>query len=113
LPATGTKIKMRWKMSAGVLVALAFLIPAAPATAQADQPVLNEACQTVERKVDKDIRELVTIDLDTATDVEVRVLANQILAAAKAESLPVLPRAGRSGWTAPRMTCGRSSRRAC
>ncbi|MEV6490457.1 LPXTG cell wall anchor domain-containing protein [Actinoplanes sp. NPDC051633] len=84
---------MRWKMSAGVLVALAFLIPAAPAMAQADQPGLSEACQTVERKVYKDIRELITIDLDTATDVEVRVLANQILAEAKTESLPVLPRA--------------------
>lgn len=84
---------MRWKTSAGVLVALAFLIPAAPAVAQAGSPGLNQACQTVERKVYKDIRELLTIDLDTATDVEVRVLANQILAVAKAESLPVLPRA--------------------
>lgn len=82
---------MRWKLPAGVLMALAFLVPAAPATAQTEPPVLNEACQTVERKVYKDIRELVTIDLDSATDVEVRVLANQILAAAKADSLPVLP----------------------
>jgi len=82
---------MRWKMSAGVLMALAFLIPAAPAVAQTGPPGLDEACQTVERKVYKDIRELFTIDLDTATDVEVRVLANQILAAAKADSLPVLP----------------------
>lgn len=82
---------MRWKLPAGVLMALAFLVPAAPAMAQTEPPVLNEACQTVERKVYKDIRELVTIDLDTATDVEVRVLANQILAAAKADSLPVLP----------------------
>jgi LPXTG-motif cell wall-anchored protein len=40
----------------------------------------------------KDIRELVTIDLDTATDVQVRVLAAQILSAANANSLPVLPR---------------------
>jgi LPXTG-motif cell wall-anchored protein len=72
-------------------MALAFLIPAAPAVAQTESPGLNEACQTVERKVYKDIRELVTIDLDTATDVEVRVLANQILAAANADSLPVLP----------------------
>ena len=30
------------------------------------------------RKVYKDIRELVTIDLDTASDIDVRVLANQI-----------------------------------
>ncbi|MGW3807911.1 LPXTG cell wall anchor domain-containing protein [Micromonospora sp. NPDC005113] len=82
---------MRWKLPAGVLMALAFLVPAAPAMAQTEPPVLNEACQTVERKVYKDIRELVTIDLDTATNVEVRVLANQILAAANADSLPVLP----------------------
>lgn len=60
--------------------------------AQAESPGLNEACQTVERKVYKDIRELVTIDLDTASNVEVRVLANQILAAANADSLPILPR---------------------
>ncbi|MDP9794928.1 LPXTG-motif cell wall-anchored protein [Catenuloplanes nepalensis] len=81
---------MRWKMSAGVLVALAFLIPAAPAAAQAAQPGLDAACQTVERKAYTDIRKLVTIDLDTATDVEVRVLANQIMSAAKAETLPIL-----------------------
>jgi len=91
LLAAGRTIYLRWKMSAGVLMALAFLIPAAPAVAQTEPPVLNEACQPVERKVYKDIRELVTIDLDTATDVEVRVLANQILSAAKADSLPVLP----------------------
>jgi LPXTG-motif cell wall-anchored protein len=72
-------------------MALAFLVPAAPAVAQTGPTGLNETCQTVERKVYKDIRELVTIDLDTATDVEVRVLAVQILSVAKAESLPVLP----------------------
>ncbi|WP_328414455.1 ALF repeat-containing protein [Micromonospora sp. NBC_00389] len=83
---------MRWKVPAGALMALAFLIPAAPAVAQTESPGLNEACQTVERKVYKDIRELVTIDLDTATDVQVRVLAAQILATANADSLPVLPR---------------------
>ncbi|MFC3503888.1 LPXTG cell wall anchor domain-containing protein [Micromonospora krabiensis] len=82
---------MRWKLPAGVLMALAFLVPSAPAMAQIEPRVLNEACQTVERKVYQDIRELVTIDLDTATNTEVRVLANQILAAAKADSLPVLP----------------------
>ncbi|WP_410812206.1 hypothetical protein [Micromonospora sp. 067-2] len=38
-----------------------------------------------------DIRELVTVDLDTASDTEVRVLANQILAAATANSLTTLP----------------------
>ncbi|MDG4825181.1 LPXTG cell wall anchor domain-containing protein [Asanoa sp. WMMD1127] len=82
---------MRWKIPAGVLVALAFLIPAAPALAQTERPGLNESCQTVERKEYKDIRELMTIDLDAATDVEIRVLANQILAAANTDSLAVLP----------------------
>ncbi|WP_328652439.1 LPXTG cell wall anchor domain-containing protein [Micromonospora sp. NBC_00330] len=82
---------MRWKFPAGALLALAFLIPAAPAVAHIESPGLNEACQTVERKVYKDIRELVTIDLDTATDQEVRVLAAQILSAANADELPVLP----------------------
>ncbi|MFD0783199.1 ALF repeat-containing protein, partial [Micromonospora azadirachtae] len=72
-------------------MALAFMIPAAPAVAQTEPPGLDETCQTIERKVYKDIRELVTIDLDTATVVEVRVLANQILAAANADSLPTLP----------------------
>ncbi|SCE81052.1 ALF repeat-containing protein [Micromonospora mirobrigensis] len=84
---------MRGKLTAGVLMALAFLTPAAPAMAQTEPPVLNEACQTVERKVYTDIRELVTIDLDTATDVEVRVLAAQILYAANTNSLVVLPKA--------------------
>ena len=81
---------MRWKIPAGVLVALAFLIPAAPA-AGSQSPGLNQACQTVERKVYSDIRELVTIDLDTASEQEVRVLTAQILAAADADSLPLLP----------------------
>jgi LPXTG-motif cell wall-anchored protein len=84
---------MRWKMPAGVLVALAFLIPAAPAAAQTEPPVLDAACQTVERKVFKDIRELIKIDLDTASDTDVRVLAGQILTVARANSLPLLPRA--------------------
>ena len=82
---------MRRTISAGVLMALVLLIPAAPAAAQAETPGLDASCQTVERKLFKDIRELVTIDLDTATEVEIQVLANQILAAAKADSLPVLP----------------------
>ncbi|HEX5202045.1 LPXTG cell wall anchor domain-containing protein [Paractinoplanes rhizophilus] len=82
---------MRWKTSAGVLIALAFLIPATPAMARTDAAGLDSACHTVERRVFKDIRELVTIDLDTATDVQIRLLANQIQAEAKAESLPVLP----------------------
>ncbi|QLQ37304.1 LPXTG cell wall anchor domain-containing protein [Micromonospora robiginosa] len=82
---------MRWKLSAGVLVALAFMIPAAPTVAQAQVPGQDAACQTVERQVYKDLRELVTIDLDTATDTEVRVLANQLMAEAKREQLPVVP----------------------
>jgi LPXTG-motif cell wall-anchored protein len=82
---------MRRKISAGVLMALVLLIPAAPAAAQAETPGLDAACQTVERKLYKDLRELITIDLDTATDAEIEDVANQILAAAKAESLPVLP----------------------
>ncbi|MEU1760101.1 LPXTG cell wall anchor domain-containing protein [Micromonospora sp. NPDC005686] len=82
---------MQWKIPAGALVALAFMIPAAPATAQTVAPGLNESCQTVERKVYKDFRELVTIDLDTATISELRVLAYRLLAEAQAESLPVLP----------------------
>jgi LPXTG-motif cell wall-anchored protein len=82
---------MRWSIPAAVLMALAFLIPAAPAVGQTEPSGLNEACQTVERKAYKDIRELVTIDLDTATDVQVRLLAVQILSAANADSLPVLP----------------------
>ncbi|MDG4799290.1 LPXTG cell wall anchor domain-containing protein [Micromonospora sp. WMMD980] len=82
---------MRSKLAAGVLVALAFLIPAAPAAAQAQTPGLDPACQTVERKVYKDIRELVTIDLDTATTTQVRLLANQILAEANREQLTALP----------------------
>ncbi|GHJ14182.1 ALF repeat-containing protein [Micromonospora sp. AKA38] len=84
---------MRWKLSAGVLVALAFLIPAAPAAAQAQAPGLDGACQTVERKVYKDFRELIAIDLDTATNAELRLLAYRLLAEASAESLPGLPKA--------------------
>jgi LPXTG-motif cell wall-anchored protein len=82
---------MRWSVPAGVLMALAFLVPAAQAVAEPGSPVLNQACQPVERKVYKDIRELITIDLNTASDIEVRVLANQILSVARAESLTGLP----------------------
>lgn len=82
---------MRWSVPACVLMALAFLVPAAQAVAEPGSPVLNQACQPVERKVYKDIRELVTIDLDTASDIDVRVLANQILSVARAESLTGLP----------------------
>ncbi|XVV11475.1 LPXTG cell wall anchor domain-containing protein [Actinoplanes sp. CA-131856] len=80
---------MRGKIAAGVLMALALLIPAAPAMAQAEPPVLGADCQPVERKVFKDVRQLFTIDLDTANDSEVRLLAYRILDAT--ESLPVLP----------------------
>ncbi|MEU7798570.1 ALF repeat-containing protein [Micromonospora arborensis] len=82
---------MRWKVPAGAIVALAFLIPAAPAMAQTESPGLNAACQTVERKVYKDIREFVTIDLDTATTGQMRLLTYRILAEAQANSFPVLP----------------------
>ncbi|CCH22119.1 hypothetical protein [Micromonospora lupini] len=82
---------MRRKIPAGVLIALAMLVPAAPAAAQAESPGLDAACQTIERKVYKDIRELYTIDLDTATDLEVRVLTAQILHFARTDALPVLP----------------------
>jgi LPXTG-motif cell wall-anchored protein len=82
---------MRWKIPAGALVALAFLIPAAPAVAQAQSPGLNAACQTVERKVYKDIRKLVTIDLNTATDSQMRGLVVVLLDEAREEKLPGLP----------------------
>ncbi|WP_342750451.1 ALF repeat-containing protein [Pseudosporangium ferrugineum] len=51
----------------------------------------NKACQTVERKVYKDIREMLAIDLDAATDTELQILAAQLLTVAKAASLPILP----------------------
>lgn len=41
---------MRWKIPAGVAIALAFMVPAAPAVAQTGSLGLNETCQTVERK---------------------------------------------------------------
>jgi Short repeats of unknown function len=81
---------MRRNILAGVLMALAFLIPAAPALAQTESPGLDKDCQTVERKVYADIRTFVTIDLDTAPVGEVRVLAARILAEATANSLPIL-----------------------
>ncbi|ABP52745.1 LPXTG cell wall anchor domain-containing protein [Salinispora tropica] len=82
---------MRWKILAGALMALAFVIPATPAAAQVASPGLDESCQTVERKVYKDIRELVTIDPDTAEYVKVRRLANQILSAANKHSFVATP----------------------
>ncbi|WP_433793095.1 LPXTG cell wall anchor domain-containing protein [Actinoplanes sp. CA-252034] len=69
------------------------MVPAAPAAAYADPTGLNASCQTVERKVYKDIRTLITIDLDAASDTDVQVLTAQILTVAKADSLPVLAEA--------------------
>lgn len=83
---------MRWKVLAGALMAAAFLIPATPAAAQVGPPGLDASCQPIERTVYTDICELVAINLDTATDEEVRVLAAQILSAAKTDSLIVVPR---------------------
>jgi LPXTG-motif cell wall-anchored protein len=80
---------MRWKISAGVLMALAFLIPAAPAVAQTGSPGLDQTCQTGERKVYQDIRKLVTIDPDTASVTDLRVQGARILDAAT-DSLPTL-----------------------
>ncbi|MCG5472966.1 LPXTG cell wall anchor domain-containing protein [Micromonospora sp. LAH09] len=82
---------MRSKTLAGALIALAFLIPAAPAVAQTESPRLGAACQTDERKVYLDIRKLVTFDLDTANDGELRLLAYRILNEADAKEFPVLP----------------------
>ncbi|MER7282123.1 cell wall protein [Dactylosporangium sp. NPDC000244] len=77
---------MRWKIPAALLLAVALLIPATPAAAQAESPATS--CQAV---FYADIRELVTIDLDTASDIDVRVLANRIMAAAVADALTTLP----------------------
>ncbi len=76
---------MRWKIPAGVLLVLALLIPMSSAVAQAESSGLDEtSCQEV---VYTDIRELFAIDVSTASDVEIRVLANQISAVAEDESL--------------------------
>ncbi len=82
---------MRVKALFGVAIALAFLIPAAPAAAQAAAPGLSETCQTIERRVYKDLRTLIDIDPDTAGYAEVRLRVARILSEATAESLPVLP----------------------
>ncbi len=80
---------MRWKISAGVLLVFALLVPTSSAMAQTRSPSVNQAtCQVI---LYTDIRELVTIDLDTASDLDVRMLANQILARARAEALTGLP----------------------
>ncbi|MET8281366.1 LPXTG cell wall anchor domain-containing protein [Micromonospora sp. NPDC005174] len=83
---------MQWKIPAGIAIALAFMVPAAPAMAQtAAAPGLDQNCQTVERKTFKDIRELFTFDLDTASVSQLRLLTNRILSAADTEALPTLP----------------------
>lgn len=83
---------MRGKILAGALMALAFFIPAAPAAAQTPPLGLDETCQMVERKVYKDIRELVTIDPDTANFAEMRILAYRLLAVAEDYSFVATPR---------------------
>jgi hypothetical protein len=80
---------MRWKIPAGVVMALAFLVPAAPAVAQTASPAAAETtCQTI---VYTDIRTLVTIDIDTASTGALRLLAYRVLAAANRNSLTTLP----------------------
>jgi LPXTG-motif cell wall-anchored protein len=81
---------MRRYIVSGVLMALAFLVPATPALAQTGSPGLDQDCHTVERKVYKDIREFSPIDLDTATAVQVRLRANQILFVATTNGLTTL-----------------------
>ncbi|GAA3278083.1 hypothetical protein GCM10020218_027730 [Dactylosporangium vinaceum] len=80
---------MRWKIPAALILAATLLVPAASAAAQSASP--GPAATTCETVVYTDIRTLVTIDLDTATDTQVRILANQILSAAVADRLSVLP----------------------
>ncbi|WP_018218055.1 ALF repeat-containing protein [Salinispora vitiensis] len=70
---------MRGKILAGALMALAFFIPATPAAAETPPLGLDESCQMVERKVYKDIREIITIDLDTASHAEIHLLAYRLL----------------------------------
>lgn len=82
---------MRGKIPAGIAIALAFMVPAAPAMAQSASPGLDQNCQTVERKTFTDIRELFTFDLDTANVSQLRLLTNRILFAANNEALPTLP----------------------
>lgn len=80
---------MRWNISAGVLLVLALLVPTSSAMAQTGSPSVNQAtCQVI---LYTDIRELVTIDVDTASDLDIRILANQILARARADALTSLP----------------------
>ncbi|NYT94861.1 ALF repeat-containing protein [Salinispora sp. H7-4] len=78
---------MRGKILAGALMALAFFIPATPAAAQTPPLGLDETCQLVERTVYQDVRELVTIDPDTANYAQMRRLAYRLLKVAEDDSL--------------------------
>jgi len=78
---------MRWKIPACLLLVLALVIPASPAVAQPGSGTAETTCQAVEYT---DVRELFVIDVDTASDLEIRVLANQISSVARAESLTLL-----------------------
>jgi hypothetical protein len=76
---------MRWKITVGVLLTSAFLMPPASAVAQAESPKPNNTpCQTI---VYEDIRELVPIDLATASAEEVEDVAGDILSVAVEDSL--------------------------
>lgn len=79
---------MRWKIPASVLLVLALLIPASTVVAQTGSSRPNETtCQAVAYT---DIRGLFVIDLATASDMEIRVLANRVSSVADAESLTSL-----------------------
>ena len=72
-----------------VLLVLALLVPTSSATAHTRSPSVHQAtCQVI---LYTDIRELVTIDVDTASNLEIRVLANQILSHARVDALTTLP----------------------
>jgi Short repeats of unknown function len=76
---------MRWKILASLFLVLALLIPASSAAAQTRSSRLEKAaCQA---SMYTDIRELFVVDVDTASDLEIRVLVNRISAVAEAESL--------------------------
>lgn len=84
---------MRWKILVGVVLASALVVPAAPALAEgrAVPGAASKAAATCATVVYKDIRGLVTVDLDTASDTQVRILATQMLSAATTEGLTYLP----------------------
>lgn len=84
---------MRWKIPIGVLSVIALLIPAPSAVAQTGSRLDEATCQEV---VYTDIRELFTIDVDTASDIEVRMLVGRIDSVARAELLVDLHAAAQS-----------------